>query len=412
MQDYQVLELENGIKIVHKQNLHTKIAHLGIMLDIGSRDELPEEQGITHFWEHMAFKGTQKRKSYHIINRLEALGGELNAYTTKEKICFYASVLDLHLDKSIELLTDITFNSTFPEKQIEKERMVILEEMAMYRDTPEDAILDEFDELIFKNHALGANILGTEETLKKFTQAHFFNFLQKNLNTHKIIISSVGNYTMDKLVRLVRKYVDQVPAKNHTSKRSSFSGYDVTHQSRDKSISQVHYQMGTTAFDLTHPDRIPFFLLTNILGGPAMNSRLNMSLREKHGFVYGVEAHFSSYIDTGMFAIGFATDPKNLKKSVSLVQKEINILKAKSLTEGQLQKAKTQLKGQLAMSEENNNAMMLMMAKSLLDLQTIPDLDHIFKKIDAVSASKLLELANECLTDDQFTTLKYQPIDS
>ena len=409
MQEYEQLELENGIRIVHKQNPYTKIAHLGIMLDIGSRDELPEEQGIAHFWEHMAFKGTQKRKSYHIINKLETLGGELNAYTTKEKICFYASILDNHLDKAVDLLSDITFNSTFPEKQIDRERMVILEEMSMYRDTPEDAIIDDFDELVFHDHALGKNILGTEETLKNFSQHHFFDFLKRNLNTTKIIVSSVGNYPMSKLVRLVKKYLQDVPYKNHTADRIGFADYKPTTKQITKPISQVHYQIGRPAFDLKHPDRIAFFLLTNILGGPAMNSRLNMSLREKHGFVYGVDAHFSSYIDTGLFSIGFATDPKNIKKSKSLIEKEINLLKTKPLTDLQLHKAKQQLKGQLAMSEENNNAMMMMMAKSILDLNKIPNLDHIFRKIDDVTPAKLRDLANEMWNLDDFSSLTYIP---
>ena len=409
MQEYEQLELENGIRVVHKQNPYTQIAHLGIMLDIGSRDELPEEQGIAHFWEHMAFKGTHKRKSYQIINKLETLGGELNAYTTKEKICFYASILDNHLDKAVDLLADITFNSTFPEKQIERERMVILEEMSMYRDTPEDAIIDDFDELVFRDHSLGKNILGTEETLKQFSQPHFFSFLNRNLNTTKIIVSSVGNYSMNKLERLIRKYIQDIPYKNHTAKRVSFEDYRPILREVKKPISQVHYQIGRPAFDLKHPDRIAFFLLTNILGGPAMNSRLNMSLREKHGFVYGVDAHFSSYIDTGLFSIGFATDPKNIKKSKALIEREINLLKSKPLTDLQLHKAKQQLKGQLAMSEENNNAMMMMMAKSILDLNKIPDLDQIFAKIDAVTPSKILDLANEMWNLDDFSSLTYIP---
>ena len=177
MQEYYFTELANGIRAIHKEMNYTKIVHVGIMLDIGSRDEDPEKQGIAHFWEHMAFKGTQKRRSFHIINRLESLGGELNAYTTKEKICFYASVLDIHIEKAIELLVDITFHSLFPEKQIEKERQVILEEMSMYQDTPEDAIMDDFDELVFSAHPLGRNILGTEASVKNIKKEDFLKFV-------------------------------------------------------------------------------------------------------------------------------------------------------------------------------------------------------------------------------------------
>ncbi len=407
MAEYELITLPNGIRVMHKEMTNTKIAHVGIMLDIGSRDELENEQGLAHFWEHMAFKGTKKRKAYHIIDRLESLGGELNAYTTKEKICFYASVLDLHLDKAVELLADITFNSTFPSPQIDKERMVILEEMSMYQDTPEDAIQDEFDEILFSDHQLGKNILGNKATVNGFQQSDFKNFLERNINTEKIIISSVGNFSLKKLMRLVEKYIAPVPHKIHTTPRILFESYSATSKEINKSISQSHMAIGTESFNIHSKQRIPFFLLTNILGGPGMNSRLNLSLREKHGYVYGVDANFSSYIDTGVFAIYFATDPRNLKKSISLIKKEIEILKKKPLGQIQLHKAKQQLKGQMAMSEENNNAVMLMMAKSMLDLDKVPDINKLFDTIDEISAEELAILANEALDWEKMCSLTY-----
>lgn len=409
MKEYELIELENGIRVIHRQMPNTKIAHVGIMLDIGSRDELSEEQGIAHFWEHMAFKGTSKRKAYHILNRLESLGGELNAYTTKEKICFHASILDNHLEKSVELLADITFNATFPENQIEKERMVILEEMAMYRDTPDDAIQDDFDEVIFQNHALGRNILGTEQTVNSFHKPHFLNFLQRNLNTEKIIISSVGSYPAKKLIRLIEKYIAPQPHKNHTPKREFFSEFQPSAKTVGKPISQAHVAMGTTSFGIKDPKRIPFFVLVNILGGPGMNSRLNLSLREKYGFVYGIDANYLPYLETGLFGIYFATDPKNLKKSHRIIRKELELLKTKPLGQLQLHQAKQQLKGQLAMSEENNNAVMLMMAKSMLDLNKVPDLNELFDRIDKVNAQQLMDLANESFDLDRMSVLTFQP---
>lgn len=407
MRDYELVTLPNGIRIAHKEITSTKIAHVGIMLDIGSRDEGPDEQGLAHFWEHMAFKGTQKRKSFHIIDRLDSLGGELNAYTTKEKICFYAAVLDQHLDKAVELLADITFNSTFPPAQIEKERQVILEEMSMYLDTPEDAIQDDFDEVIFSDHQLGKNILGTIETVSSFDQGHFRRFLDRNLNTEKIVVTSVGNFSLKRLMRLVEKYIKPIPHKNHTAPRLLFSGYKPLQKEVSKPISQSHAALGSTAFDLKNERRIPFFLLVNILGGPGMNSRLNLSLREKYGFVYGIEANYTPYIDTGIFAISFATDPKNLKKSFQLVERELNLLKSKPLGHVQLHKSKQQLKGQLAMSEENNNAGMLMMGKSLLDLNRVPDLNSLFDRIDRITAAELNELAIECLDMSKLSRLVY-----
>jgi len=409
MQEYHYSELSNEVRTIHKEINYTKIAHVGIMLDIGSRDEDSTQKGITHFWEHMAFKGTHKRKSFHIINRLESLGGELNAYTTKEKICFYASILDIHIEKAVELLIDIVFNSAFPEKQIEKERQVILEEMSMYQDTPEDAIMDEFDEIIFHEHPLGGNILGTEQSVKSISKANFIQFIKAHINFEKIVFSSLGNISSKKIDRLINKHLAPLKAQLGIQKRPIFNGYKAHHQSKNREISQVHHLMGLPTYSLHDPKRIPFYLLTNILGGPAMNSRLNLSLREKHGFVYGVEAQFLSYTDIGLFSIGFATDPTNFKRSKALVLKEIKKLRNQTLSEGQLHAAKGQLKGQMAMSEENNNAMMLMMAKSLLDLNKIPSLDEVFKKIDLITALELREIAEEALQVDQMSSLTFMP---
>lgn len=407
--EYELIELPNGIRVIHKEVNHTKIANVGLMLDIGSRDELSKEQGLAHFLEHMVFKGTQKRNSYHIINRLESLGGELNAYTTKEKICFYASLLDNHIEKAVELLVDITFNSTFPEKQIEKERMVILEEMSMYRDTPEDAIQDDFDEQLFPKHALGRNILGTEKTVKSFQQNDFRTFLDRNLNTEKIILSSIGNYPASKIRRLAEKYLKPIPHKNHTPARKWFDGYSPTRIEVKKPITQAHFAMGMPSLSIRNENRIPFFFLTNLLGGPSMNARLNLSLREKYGLVYGVEANFAPYLETGSFAIYFATDPKNLKKSQRIVLKEIEGLKKKPLGNLQLHKAKNQIKGQMALSEENKNAIMLMMAKSQLDLNRIPDLTEVFKRIEAITSDQIQELAKTYLPLDEMSSLTYLP---
>ncbi|WP_370089425.1 M16 family metallopeptidase [Ekhidna sp.] len=407
--EYELIELPNGIRIIHKEVNHTKIAHVGIMLDIGSRDESPEEQGLAHFLEHMVFKGTTKRSSFHIINRLESLGGELNAYTTKEKICFYASLLDIHLEKAVELLCDITFNSTFPEKQIEKERSVILEEMSMYRDTPEDSIQDDFDEQIFPNHALGRNILGTEKTVNSFKQGDFRKFLDKNLNTEKIILSSVGNYSAKKIQKLATKYLKDIPHKNHTPSRTWFTGYSPTRKEIKKPITQAHIAMGMPSLSIKDQNRIPFFFVVNLLGGPSMSSRLNLSLREKHGLVYGVDASYAPYLETGQFSIFFATDPKNLKKSQRIILKEIELLKSKPLGNMQLHKAKNQIKGQMALSEENKNATMLMMAKSQLDLNKVPDIDSVFQKIDGITAANIQELSTRYFPIDQMSSLAYLP---
>lgn len=409
MTEYQVHTLPNGIRIAHRQVNHTKIVHCGIMLDIGSRDETPEQSGLVHFWEHMAFKGTKRRKSYHIINRLESVGGELNAYTTKEKVCFYASALDIHFDKTIELLTDITFNSIFPENQIEKERGVILEEMSMYQDSPEDAIQDEFDELVFADHQLGVNILGTRDHVKSFTQKDLQDFIAQNMDTSKIIVSIVGNIPLKKAVQKVEKYLRDVPVSSSDYKRISPKEYAVTHSSLTRQISQAHCAIGRRSLSLKDDNRLAFFTLINLLGGPGMNSRFNLSLREKYGLVYGIDANFTSYTDTGFLGIYFATDPDNLEKAIKLIYREMRLLREKSLGEVQLRNVKEQLMGQLAMSEESNQSYMLAMAKSILDLGYVEPLQNIFDEIRNITSADLQNLANEYLNEEEFSSLIYKP---
>ena len=407
--DYNLHTLPNGLRIVHKQVNNTKIVHCGFVLDIGSRDEQENQQGIAHFWEHMAFKGTQKRKAFHILNRLDSVGGELNAYTTKEKVCFYASVLDRHLENALELLTDITFHSIFPEKQIEKERGVILEEMAMYQDSPEDALQDEFDSQIFANHPLGYNILGTNESVRSFGRNDFIEFVQSNLDTERLIFSCVGNVSLKKVIRLAQKHLQDLPRYQTERKRPLFSGYQPTQKTVYKSLTQSHCVMGRTAYALTDEKRLPFIMLSNILGGPAMNSRLNLALREKKGLVYSVDASYTPYLETGLFNVSFATEPSQLAKSIRLVNKELQLLKEKPLGSMQLHFAKEQLIGQLAMSEENNSSLMLMMGKSILDMEKIESLESIFERIRSITACELQEISQEMFDEKDFSMLTFEP---
>lgn len=409
MQDHQIKTLSNGIRIVHKQVQNSKIAHCGFMLDIGSRDETPTQKGLAHFWEHMAFKGTKKRRSFQIINKLDILGGELNAYTTKENICFYASVLDVHTDKAIDILSDITFNSIFPETQIEKERNIILEEMSLYQDAPEDAIQDDFDELIFSGHALGSNILGTRESVQSFRQSDFFYFIQQHLNTERLIFTSVSSLPFAKVVRMVEKYVRELPAKNPRKVRSVFKNYVAKTRLEKKHIHQAHCAMGTVAYSHQDDRRVPFSLLTNLIGGPAMNSRLNMQLREKYGFVYSIDANYSAFHDTGLFGIFFGTEKKQLNHSVGLVLKELKRLQQAPLGITQLHKAKEQFIGQMAMAEENNVSLMLMLGKSLLVHDKIESFDEVVGRVRNIDAKDLLEVAIETLDENKLSFLYFIP---
>jgi len=409
MQDINIFTLDNGIRVVHKQVTNTKILHCGIILDIGSRDETPEQYGIAHFWEHMAFKGTKRRKAYHIINSLDSVGGELNAYTTKEKVCFYASVLDSFDDKAVELLTDITFNANFPQKQLDKERQVILEEMAMYEDTPEDSIQDEMDEIVFKGHSMAHNILGTRENVKSFKRQNFTDFINDNINTDRIVVSFVGNLPLKRINRLVNKHLASIPRQNFGKTRKVFDHYSAEHITQNKEIMQAHFSMAKPTFPIGHEKRIPFAMLVNLLGGPAMTSRLNLALRERLGYVYGIDAQYHAYSNTGLLSFMFATEKKNLKRSVNVVNREIKRLKDTKLGKVQLHSLKEQMMGHLAMAAENNVGMMLSIGKSLLDLGKINSIDDVFKQIQIVSAAELQELANDEFDLDAMSTLTYLP---
>ncbi len=400
--------LANGIRLVHKHTPHTQIAHCGFVLDIGSRDESVLQQGIAHFWEHMAFKGTEKRNSFYILNRLEAVGGELNAYTTKEKICFYASFLDKHFDKAFELLTDITFNSIFPENQIDRERKVILEEMSMYEDAYDERLQDEFEEVIFENHSLGKNILGIRETVKKFKKKDFDAFVAENLDTHKIVFSSVGNIDFKIILKWAEKYLSLIPEKTTDKKRLAFSNFLPKIIQKQYAISQSYCAMGRTSYHIKDKKRSIFALLTNILGGYGLNSRLNLALREKHGYVYNVEAYYQPLQDTGLFGISFATDEQQLQKSIKLVYKELEKLREKPLGTLQMHQAKEQIMGQIAMSEENNQGFMLMMGKSVLDEEKIDSLADIFNVLESFTAQQLQDVAQEMLQEKDFSILIYK----
>ncbi|WPR73715.1 pitrilysin family protein [Algoriphagus sp. NG3] len=407
--ELNIKELSNGIRIVHQEVTHTRLVHCGFILDIGSRDETKEQEGLAHFWEHMAFKGTKKRKTFHILNRLESLGGELNAYTTKEKVCFYASTLKEHYTKAAELLFDITFNSTFPEKQIEKERQVILEEMAMYRDSPDDAIQDELDELVFENHALGRNILGTEQTVGSFSQEDFFDFISTRLDTSKLVFSVVGNISFQKVLRGIEGPLSQIQPKRSLYVRNSFSNYIPKVKTQERDISQSLCAIGRPAFSLYDKSRFKLYLLNNILGGPSMNSRLNLMLREKHGYVYSIESSYQPFSDIGFFGIYFGTEGKTLKKAQSLVLKEMSKMAKTKLGTIQLHMAKEQAVGQMAMAEENYSALMLVYGKSMLDHGKVDPLDSIFQQIRNTTALELQEIAEEMFNPDMLTYLTYTP---
>ena len=303
--------LDNGIRLVHHP-LPGIVAYCGLVINTGSRDEAAAEQGMAHFIEHMLFKGTRKRKAYYVLSRLEDVGGELNAYTTKEETAVFASFLKDDYDRAIEILHDITFNSVLPEKEIEKEKDVVIEEINSYLDNPAELIFDDFEELIFAGQSIGHNILGTPETVKSFTQKSLLEFISRNYNTDQIVFCSAGNISDDKMIRLFKKYFENVPANIRTSKDPSAYSYIPNSVTKDMKTFQNHCIIGNVAYNLRDERRLGMFLLNNILGGQGLNSRLNLSLREKNGLAYNVESSYNPYWDTGAFSIYFGTESNHL----------------------------------------------------------------------------------------------------
>ncbi|TVQ88689.1 MAG: insulinase family protein [Bacteroidetes bacterium] len=400
--------LSNGIRLVHKP-VKSLVAHCGLTINAGSRDELSHEQGLAHFIEHLIFKGTGKRKAYHILSHMENVGGELNAYTSKEDTCIYASFMHIHYARCLDVISDIVFHSVFPEKEILKEKDVIIDEINSYKDNPGEQIFDDFDELVFKKHPMGANILGTPRHLKKFRRENIFEFLQRNYVTGQMVISSVGNIDFEKLIRLAERYFGQIPASDKVMPRNAFTNYRAETKHVKRRNHQVHCVIGSEAYSAGNDKKTALVLLNNILGGPGLNSRLNMAIREKHGLCYNIESHYQPYSDTGIFSIYLGTDHDFIDKSVELILRELKNLRQKTLGSLQLKRAKLQLQGQVAISFESNLNEMLSLGKSLILYDRIDTLEQITHKIEKVTASQVLEVANEIFDPDQLSMLMYKP---
>jgi predicted Zn-dependent peptidase len=398
--------LNNGIRLVHHR-IPGMVAHCGLIINTGSRDESGPEHGIAHFIEHMLFKGTKKRKAYHILSRLEDVGGELNAYTTKEETAVHASFLKEDYERAIELISDISFNSIFPEKEIEKEKDVVIEEINSYLDNPAELIFDDFEELIFTNQPIGRNILGTPESVKSFSQKKISDFISKNYNTREMVFCSVGNITDEKILKLFSTYFAHIVTNSREPRTNNIWLYKPASLTKKMDTFQNHCIIGNLAYDLKDERRMGMFLLNNILGGQGLNSRLNLSLREKNGLAYNVESSYNPYGDTGIFSIYFGTDSQYLNKSISIAMAELKKLRTSKLGSIQLSKAKNQIKGYLARGYENHESLMLSLGKSLLVFNKIDTIEDICRKIDAVTTSELLETANDIFEPAKLSTLIY-----
>lgn len=400
-------QLDNGIRIVHKKTLGA-VAHCGLIIKGGSRNEREEEQGLAHFIEHVIFKGTHKRKAYHVLSRMEDVGGEINAFTTKEETCIYSSFMPEHYGRAFELLSDITFNSNFPKKELEKEKIVVVDEINYYKDNPSELIFDEFEEQVFKNHSLGQNILGTPKHIQSFDKKMIEDFICRNYLTNEIVISSVGNISMQKLIKIIEKYFSHIPKSEGERKDTTFSAYQAKEIIQERKGFQAHCILGTEAYNINHPKKNALILLNNILGGPGMNSRLNLAIREKYGFTYSIESNYTAYSDTGIFSIYLASDKDKIHKSIKLTKKELIKFCHKPLGKLQLKKAKQQLIGQMAIGQESEMNLMIAIGKSMLLYNKVDTFETVKSKIEAITSDELLIVANEIFNLDKLSSLIYK----
>lgn len=402
-----IATLSNGIRLVY---MHTPVpvAHLGVTILAGSRYEKSNEEGLAHFLEHCIFKGTHKRRSLHILSRLDSVGGELNAYTTKEEICVYASFTKEHTRRASELLADIVIQSNFPPREIEKEKEIILDEINSYLDSPGERIFDDFEALLFKNHPLGSNILGTKESVQSFTQNDLLNYVKRFFFAENIVISFVGDLKLEKLIAILEKDFSKLKHSSKALDPSPFSGYEPFKKRSKEANFQAHAVIGSIAPGYNDESRRGMTLLCNVLGGPALNSRLILSIREKYGYSYNIEANYSPYADIGYWSIYFGTDQKYLDKTLKLVYKELRLMREQALSESQLKKAKEQLKGHLALSLDSNSGIMLGLGKSLLLFNQIDSIQEIYAGIDRLSVKELKDIANTYFDEGNISELIYE----
>lgn len=404
---YNEYTLPNGLRIIHEPTL-SKVAYCGFAIDAGTRDEAENEQGMAHFVEHLIFKGTEKRKAWHILNRMENVGGDLNAYTNKEETVVYAAFLTEHLERALELLGDIVFHSTFPQHEIEKETEVIIDEIQSYEDNPSELIFDDFEDMIFRDHPLGRNILGKPELLRSFRTEDVLSFTRRFYQPGNMLFFVQGQYDFKKIIRLVEKHISDVPAVTVDNRRIPPPLYVPERLVVPKDTHQAHVMIGSRGYNAYDDKRTALYLLNNVLGGPGMNSKLNVSLRERRGLVYNVESNLTSYTDTGAFCIYFGTDIEDMDTCLKLTYKELKRMRDVKMTSSQLAAAKKQLIGQIGVASDNfeNNA--LGMAKTYLHYHKYESSELVFNRIEALTAEQLLEVANEMFAEEYLSTLIYK----
>ena len=420
---YNTHTLDNGLRIIHLPS-DSKVVYCGYQINAGTRDEEPGEEGLAHFCEHVTFKGTERRKAWHILNCLESVGGDLNAYTNKEGTVYYSAILKEHIDRAVDLLSDIVFHSVYPQAEIDKEVEVICDEIESYNDSPAELIYDEFENILFKGSSLGHNILGTAEQVRSFTTEDALRFTRKLYRPDNAIFFAYGDIDFKKLVRLLKKNFlseeRRVKSEEFNSPEAqaqfniqhstfntqhSFEGQTIV---MEKNTHQAHVMIGTRAYDVNDDRRMPLYLLNNILGGPGMNAKLNLALREHNGLVYTVESTMVAYGNTGTWSIYFGCDEHDIKRCLRLVRKELDRMMEKPLSDSQLKAAKKQIKGQIGVACDNRENFALDFGKSFLHYGWEKNVDRLYEQVEAITSQQIQDVARELFDKNRLITLIFK----
>ncbi len=407
----------------------TDVAYCGIAVDAGARDELPDENGLAHFCEHLTFKGTHRRRSWHILNRMESVGGDLNAYTGKEETIYYTAFLKEHFARAADLLADIVLCSTYPQAEMNKEAQVVVDEIESYNDSPSELIFDDFESLVFRGHPLGRNILGEAGRLREFRSEDVRRFARRLYRPDRMVFFVYGRVEPERacreIARAVKRAASSLPGDHprrtllqagvppaapdgNGAARTPVPEYRPQAVTLRKDTHQAHVMIGSRAYSARDPRCLSLYLLNNILGGPGMNSRLNLSLRERHGLVYTVESSMTAYTDTGLWGVYFGCDPHDVARCRRLVLKELRRLAEAPLPPHALEAAKRQIKGQIGISHDNFESVALAMGKTFLHYGRARDLDRLYRKIDGLTAEGLHAVAGELFRPENLTFLVYQ----
>lgn len=404
---YNTHQLSNGLRIIHLP-AEGQVVYCGYEINAGTRDEQTGEEGLAHFCEHLSFKGTAHRRAWHIINRLESVGGDLNAFTTKEDTVYYAAILREHTARAVDLLTDIVFHSTYPQNEIDKEVEVICDEIESYNDSPAELIYDEFENTIFAGHPLGHNILGEAARVRSFTTADVLRFTRRYYRPDNAVFFAYGDIDFHRMVRMLEQATsDLSKGQGPAPRTTALPPYQAQELVRKRGTHQAHVMIGNRAYDIHHPLRMALYLLNNMLGGPGMNARLNVSLREHNGLVYTAESLMVNYGDTGLWCAYFGCDPHDIGRCRRLVWKELDRLTESPISETKLHAAKKQLKGQIGVACDNRENFALDFGKSFLHYGWEKDITSLYRHIDAVTAADIRRVATDLFPSDRLTTLLY-----